>query len=138
MTPGVARRPLLGALVLLALGGFLLHYRVHPFLAPDPAHPGGLIFRGSYVAATLLALLDVAGVTLLFSSRRTAVYGYVLNGLLVIYGTVLMAHFSIATLLPKHPVLLDWALKTTLPDIAIAWADFLVGKALYEAWLRET
>jgi len=25
-----------------------------------------------------------------------------------------------------------WFLKSTLPDIALAWADFFIGKALYD------
>lgn len=131
------RRALLGALLFVALGGLLLHYRVHPFLAPDKEQAGLVLFRGSFLAASLLPLLDVVLVTALFSSRRTAVWGYLLNGLLVIYGTVLMAHFSIATLGPKGPPAADWLLKSTFPDILIAGGDFLIGKALYDSWMKE-
>jgi hypothetical protein len=60
-----------------------------------------------------------------------------LNGLIVIFGVVLMGHFSIAVLAPKSPSPADWLLKSTFPDIAIALGDFLIGKALYESWLRE-
>lgn len=132
------RRLLFGALFLMALSGLLLHLRVHPIWSPDKANPVVVLFRGSFVAATVLPLLDVLLVTLLFSSRRTAVYGHVLNGFIVIYGTVLMAHFSIAGLAPKNPTLLDWFMKSTFPDIGLAWADFLVGAALYRAWLQES
>lgn len=131
------RRVLLASLVLLALGGCLLHLRVHPIFLPDKAHPGATIFRPSFVMATVLPLLDLALVTLLFTSRRTAVYGHLLNGLLVIYGSVLMGHFSIAMLASKSPTLMDWVLKSTLADIAIAWGDFFAGKALYDSWMRE-
>jgi hypothetical protein len=131
------RRVLLAVLVLLAVGGCLLHFRVHPTFLPDKEHPGATIFRPSYVAATALPLLDLVLVTLLFTSRRTAAYGYLLNGLLVIYGTVLMGHFSIAMLAPKGPSPMDWVLKSTLADIAIAWGDFFAGKALYDSWMRE-
>ena len=62
-----------------------------------------------------------------FASRRTAVYGHVLNGFIVIYGTVLMGHFSIAMMAPKGPPLTAWITHSTFPDIALAWADFLVG-----------
>lgn len=131
------RRLLLTALFLMALSGLMLHLRIHPVMAPDKANPGSLLFRASFVTATVLPLLDVVLVTLLFASRRSAVYGYVLNGFIVIYGTVLMAHFSIAGLIPKNPPLTDWVLKSTLPDIGLAWADFFVGAALYRSWQRE-
>lgn len=137
MNAAATRRALLGALALAALGALLLHYRVHPYLAPDKDHPGLLLFRGSFLAATLVPLFDLVVVTALFSSRRTAALAYLINGLLVVYGTVLMGHFSIAMLGPRAPTLADWILKSTLPDIALAWADFLVGKALFETWMRE-
>lgn len=138
MEAGRNRQLLLGALFLMACAAFLLHYRIHPFWVPDEENPGTSLFRGSYLAASLLPLIDVVLVTLLFASRRTAVYGYLLNGLLVIYGTVLMTHFSIAGLGPKSPPLIDWIMKSTLPDIALAWADFLIGAALYRTWTQET
>ena len=137
MSPQGVRRALLGALFCIALGGLLLHARIHPFLAPDKEHPGSLVFRPSFLAATLLPLLDLVAVTALFLSRRTAAAGYLLNGLIVIFGSVLMAHYSIATLAPKGPALADWFLKSTFPDVAIALGDFLVGKALFESWVRE-
>jgi len=129
------RKTLLAALFLMACAALLLHLRIHPVFAPDKAHPGNLLFRGSFVAASLLPLVDVVLVTVLFASRRTAVYGHLLNGLIVVYGTVLMGHFSIAGLLPKDPPLTDWILKSTLPDIALAWADFAIGTVLYRSWM---
>jgi hypothetical protein len=137
MTAAGSRRALLGALFFVALGGFLLHYRIHPFLLPDVDHPGQTVFRGPFVAASLLPLLDLTVVTALFGFRRTAPLAYLLNGLIVIFGVVLMGHFSIAVLAPKSPSPADWLLKSTFPDIAIALGDFLIGKALYESWLRE-
>jgi len=131
------RGQLLAALFLMALGGLLLHLKIHPIWAPDRADPSIIHFRPSFIAATLFPLLDLFLVTALFSSRRTAVYGYVLNGLIVIYGTVLMGHFSIAMMAPKNPPLIAWITRSTFPDIALAWADFLVGAALYRAWMRE-
>jgi hypothetical protein len=131
------RRMLLTALFLMALAALLLHLRIHPIWKADKVNPEILLFRASFVAATLFPLLDVVLVTLLFAFRRTAVYGYVLNGFLVIYGTVLMAHFSIAGLAPKAPPLIAWITHSTFPDIALAWADFLVGAALYRTWMRK-
>jgi len=137
VTAAETRRTLLWSLALVALGGLLLHYRIHPYLTPDKDHPGQELFRGSFVAATLVPLFDLVVVTALFTARRTAALAYLINGLLVIFGTVLMGHFSIAVLAPKEPTVADWLLKSTFPDIALAWADFMIGKALYESWMRE-
>jgi hypothetical protein len=134
------RRALLAALFLLALAASALHLAAHPIFAPDEAHPGATIFRGSFVTASLLPLLDLVVVTWLFSSRRTAAYGHLLNGLIVVYGTVLMGHYGIAALTAlaaKTATPVSWLFKSMLIDIAIAWADFFVGKALYESWLHE-
>lgn len=55
----------------------------------------------------------------------------------------MMADFSLsATLAGKIQVLpqasfFGWLLLTTLPDIAILFADFLVGVALYRALMAE-
>ena len=136
MADSDSRRLLLGALFLMALGALMLHLRIHPFLAPDKSNPGTMLFRPSFVAASLLPLMDLVLVTALFCARGTAVYGHLLNGLIVVYGTVLMTHFMIAKLGPAGAPLMDWLLwKSTLPDIALAWADFLVGALLYRSWM---
>jgi hypothetical protein len=129
-------KALLLALFLIALGGFLLHYRIHPFMVPDKANPGGFLFSQSNFMAFIFPLADVLLVTFLFAFRRTAVYGFLLNGLIVIYGTIFMAHFSLAQLGGKSLPIEAWILKSTLPDIAILWGDFFVGKALYDLHLK--
>jgi hypothetical protein len=127
---------LLTALVLLAVGGLLLHYRIHYFMIVTKLHPGQIEFSGSLFLATLFPAIDVVLVTALFLSRKTAVYGYLLNGMLVIYGTIFMAHFSIAQMITKSIPLQSMLLSSTLPDIAILWADFFVGKALYDLYTK--
>jgi hypothetical protein len=131
----VTRRILLTTLFFLAVGGFLLHYRIHTLMVPDKMQPGTLIFSGTNFLANLFPLIDVVLVTILFMRQKTAVYGFLLNGLIVIYGTIFMTHFSIADNLARAVPIQDWPLKSTLPDIAIAWADFLTGKLLYD-WYR--
>lgn len=125
---------LIPALFLSALAGLMLHYRIHPFMVVDPRHPGIAVFAGSHFFASFFSLTDLLVVTTLFLSRRTAAYGYLLNGLIVIYGTIFMAHFSIAEILAKGIPFPAMILKSTLPDIGIAWCDFLIGKALYDAY----
>lgn len=130
------KNALLSALFLLAVAGLLLHLRIHFFMIPDKMNPGGTIFDGTRFLSFVFPLVDVVVVTLLFLSRKTAVYGYLLNGLIVIYGTVFMAHFSLAEMAAKSIPLSQMIIKSTLPDIGIAWADFFVGKALYDYYIK--
>ncbi|MGC2063056.1 MAG: hypothetical protein WA610_08755 [Thermodesulfovibrionales bacterium] len=132
----MSRKALLAALLLLAISGMMLHYRIHRFMVPDKIIPSVYVMDSTKFLAFLLPLIDVVVVTGLFLSRRTAAYGYLLNGLLVIYGTVLMGHYSIAEIMARSIPPGDWLIKTTLPDIGISWADFLVGKILYDETMR--
>lgn len=130
------RRTLLIALLLLALAGLALHLRIHNFMVPMKSDPGSRIFDGTKFLAFLFPVLDVVLVTALFTSRRTAPYGYLLNGLIVIFGTVFMAHYSIAEMTAKVLPLQAMITRSTLPDIGIAWGDFFVGKALYDMYMQ--
>jgi hypothetical protein len=126
------RRNLLFALFLLALGGLMLHYKIHPFMVADG---GKFHFSGTFFLANIFPFLDVVLVTILFLSRKTAAYGYLLNGLIVVFGTIFMTHFSIAGLMADPIPPSQWIMNSLLPDIGIAWADFFVGKALYDFYL---
>jgi hypothetical protein len=130
------KNTLLTALFLLALSGLMLHYRIHNFMVADKMNPGSFIFDGSKFMATLFPLIDTIVVTALFMSRRTAAYGYLLNGLIVIYGTIFMAHYSLAEMAAKSIPFQAMFLKSTLPDIGIAWGDFFAGKALYDLYMK--
>ena len=132
------KNSLLIALFLLALSGLMLHLRIHNFMIADKLHPDTFLFDRTRFLATLFPLVDVMLVTALFMSRKTAVYGYLLNGLIVIYGTIFMAHFSISEMIAKSIPLSSMLLKSTLPDIGIAWGDFFVGKALYDQYMKGT
>ena len=116
----------------------MLHYRIHNFMITDKLHPDAFLFDRTKFLATLFPLVDVILVTALFMSRKTAVYGYLLNGLIVIYGTILMSHFSISEIIAKSIPLSSMLLKSTIADIGIAWGDFFVGKALYDLYMRGT
>lgn len=43
-----------------------------------------------------------------------------------------MGHYSIAELTSKLAPIQGWIIKSTIPDIGIAWGDFFAGKALYD------
>jgi len=132
----MTRKALLSALFLLAVSGLMLHYRVHNYMIPDPLHPEMLMFDETIFLSFIFPLIDVIVVTLLFTSHKTVVYGYLLNGLIVIYGTVFMAHYSMAEIYAKSLPSSVWLLKSTLPDIGIAWADFFAGRALYDLTIK--
>jgi len=131
----MTRRTLLFALFLLALGGLMLHYRIHPFMVADKLHPGMVHFSGTSFLASIFPFVDAVLVTILFLSRKTAMYGYLLNGLIVIFGTIFMIHFNVAGFMAKPIPPSQWIMNSMLPDIAIAWADFFVGKALYDFYI---
>lgn len=94
---------LIAALWLLALGGWGLHLFFHP---PGEERENWLPF--------IAGLASLILVPLLFSFKRTLAYAYVLNGMLAIIGTIVMAKSKL------------------LPDIAVLWAKFLVGKAVFD------
>ena len=120
------------ALVSLALGATLLHYRVHtPGEDPTDLWPN------------LFSLIDLVMVSALFRFRSTALLGLLLNSFLAFLGTIMMADYSLsATLAGQVKVMpgvnfFGWLLLTTFPHIMIALADFLVGLALYRDILAE-
>jgi hypothetical protein len=114
------RSILLGALITLALGGFMLHSRIHP-ITQNP----------SFLVPFYAGILSSVVVPLLFFFPKTIAYGYVLNGFLAIIGTIVMAHFSLAHW-PAQATLQTILLKTLLADILILWGKFFVGKALFD------
>lgn len=128
--------PFIFALFLLSISGLLLHLRIHPFLLPNPLIPEEKYFDFTHSLATFFPLVDVIFVTILFYFRKTCVYGYLINGIIVIYGTILMGHLSINQMIIKNIPLEEMILKSTLPDIGIAWADFFVGKALFDLYMK--
>ena len=111
---------LLVGLWTLSIGGLLLHCRIHPVKA-----------NYSNLVPAVSGVLSVLVVPLLFCFRRSIAYGYVLNGFLVITGTITMAHFSIAHW-PSPATVQAVLLNTTLADILILWARFFIGKALFD------
>ncbi len=111
---------LICSLFFLALGGFLLHGRIHP------------VGEDSWdVIPAVSGIFSVVVITLLFCFRRTIAFGYVLNGMTVIIGTIAMTHFSLKNA-PSVWTLQSVLFITLLAEIAILWGKFVVGKALFE------
>ena len=104
---------LVAGLFFVSLGGWLLHGRIHP--------PSKLI----------AGLISIVAVPTMFLFKRTVAYAYVLNGLLVILGTITMIHFSLVHL-PEQVTVVTVVSKTLLPDVLILLTNFLLGKAVFE------
>ncbi len=125
------RHLLWAALVALALGATLLHFRIHPPKELTDFWPN------------FFSWLDLVLVSLLFLSRSTALLGVILNSFMAYLGIIMMADFSIsATLAGQVKVMpgadfLGWLLQTTFADIAILLADLLVGLSLYRVIMTE-
>ena len=114
------RRVLLAGLWLLAIGGWLLHLAIHP--------PGD---DRSNLIPFVSGVISVLVIPLLFSFKRTVAYGYVLNGMAAILGTLTMAADSLKQL-PATLTLGGLLLGTLLPDIVLLWGKFAVGYGLFE------
>lgn len=114
------RSLMLASLVVMALGGFLLHIRIHPFTQ-----------NISFIVNFIAGIISVVIIPLLFLSKSTLHYGYILNGFIAIIGTITMAHFSLEHL-PAPLTIQNIILKTTLADIFILWGKFLIGKVLFD------
>ena len=114
------QRTLLLSIFFLALGGWLLHLRIHP-LAKDAEN----------IIPAAAGFISVIIIPVLFMFRSTISFAYLLNGMTVIIGTITMTHFSIENPPPA------WTLQTILfgtclPDIFLLWGKFAVGKALFD------
>ena len=111
---------LLLSLIAMGIGGFLLHFRIHPITE-----------NSSNFVPFISGILGIVIVPLFFSFKKTLGYGYVINGFLVIIGTITMAHFTMAHW-PKPTTLTSLLMKTTLADIMILWSKLFIGKALFD------
>lgn len=111
---------LVQGLFLLALAGFMMHFRIHsPMKDIDNLIP------------FMIGLVSVIAVPLMFHFKPTITLAYILNSFSVIIGTITMAHFSIVHYL--GPVTVQGVLlNTTLADIAILWGKFAIGKAIFD------
>ncbi len=123
-------RPVLLALWLLSLGGWLLHLRIHPpgLMMTEPQNP-------AYYIPFVVGLLNILLVPALFYFKPTAILAQLINGFSVIIGTITMAHFSITQLLSLPNLTAQLSLnliflKTTLPDLLLLWPKLLLGQLL--------
>lgn len=114
------KKILLIGLVVLSAGGILLHSRIHPVTA-----------NNSNFVPLISCILSILVVPTLFCFRKTISYGYVLNGFLVITGTITMSHYSIAHW-PSPATFHTVLFNTLIADILILWGKFFIGKAIFD------
>ena len=106
--------PILG-LLLISLGGLLLHLRIHP-----PTE------EASHWIPAVFGAVSVIVLPLLFNSPRTVAIAYILNAVSVVVGTVTMAWYSIEHWQGQ----VTWnaiLLESTLADILILSAKLPIA-----------
>ena len=108
------------ALVFISLGGWLLHLRIHPPFE-----------EGHNLIPFIAGLASVLIIPLMFLFSGLVQYAYVLNGFIVIIGTITMAHFGLAHI--QGPVTIEsLVFRTPFPDIVMLFTKFFIGKALFD------
>ncbi|MBN2011753.1 hypothetical protein JW960_20660 [candidate division KSB1 bacterium] len=108
------------SLVLLSLGGLLLHVRAHP-PSSNPANYAPAIF----------GIVNVLVVPFLLMSKRMWLIGYLINGFGATFGIVLMGASSL-TALPFPLTVSSLFLRTLLPDIFLLIPKlFIAQRILY-------
>lgn len=113
-------------LYLLSIGGWLMHYRIHP-----PA-----VNVSNYVPF-LTGLVSIFIIPTMFFRKELVSYAYVLNGITVIIGTITMVHYSL-TELPSPLTISAVLLNTTFPVIVLLWTKVFLGKAIFDLELTNT
>ncbi|MGB8657146.1 MAG: hypothetical protein WCE90_05110 [Candidatus Zixiibacteriota bacterium] len=109
------RKPIL-ELMFLSLGGWMLHFRVHPITA-----------NSSNLLPFFLGLVDIIITPQLFNHKKTVIMAYLFNGLGVIIGAMAMVTFSLSAL-PDPLTISSVIFRTTLADILILFPKLFIGQ----------
>jgi len=110
------------AIFLIALGGLLLHIRIHTLQA-----------SAFNIAPRIVGIISIIVLPFLFNSKKTAPIGYVLNLIAIIVGTIAMADFSIDNW--NEPVTVsNIILHSTLADILILLARLPIAHSILRYW----
>jgi hypothetical protein len=112
------------ALVLLSLGGWLLHARAHS-VSFDPSNPS----NPAFVVPFLVGLLSIIAAPILLNFKGTFVVGYLINGMSVVIGTITMAAFSLAKL-PSPLTAQNILTGTMLWSILLLFPKLLLGQMI--------
>ena len=113
----------LAALILLSLGGLLIHWRYHPI--PLPGAPASYV----NIIPFILGLAGVIFVPLLLSREKTWVAGYIINGFSVITGTVMMGYLGISGW-SGVPGIDTVIFDSMLPSILLTLPKLIIGQMI--------
>lgn len=123
MKPEGIKFPVFG-LFCMALGGFLLHYRIHP--------PSKDAFN---LIGVLFPLFNTIFLPIMFLSRKTVTWAYVINVTSVVVGVTVMTWYSIANW--KDPLTLyNLVFQSTLADSLILIGKLPLGHIILMAWMN--
>ncbi len=123
------RGSLILALGAMSLGGLLLHLRIHPVFIEG-------VFSWTYLTPVIIGILSIVVIPCLFLKRNTSGLAYLLNGLAVIFGIIMMSHLSIISWEGGFHIS-KVLLGTTLADSLILFSKFFIGKAIFENYYPE-
>lgn len=121
------------ALVCLAIGAFILHYKLHP-PTENLTHFWASFFCG----------IDLVLVSILFLYKGMAVWALLLNSFIAFLGIIMMTDLTIVSTyagwIKVSPVQQPWAwlLESMFPDIIILVADFMVGLVLFQVTMAQS
>jgi hypothetical protein len=115
-------RPEILAIFLIALGGLLLHIRIHTLEA-----------SAFNIAPRIIGIISIVVLPFLFNSKKTASAAYVLNLIAIIAGTIGMAYFSITTWTGEVTVT-RVILESTLADILVLFARLPIAHKILHYW----
>lgn len=107
----VLKSTLIFGFICLAAGGWWIHYYYHP------------LATGFGYVPFVSGLISIVVLPIMFCFRPTLSYAYVINGMLVILGTITMTHFSLVKLGSPFGL---------IANIALLWGKFAVGKAIFD------
>jgi len=110
------------ALILLSLGGWLLHNKIHPLSADgNPA----------FYLPFILGILNFIVVPICFNFKRTTVLAYLINGFSVILGTITMLHINLVAL-PTTLTVKYIFLNSNLPYICLLLPKLFIAQTILQ------
>lgn len=118
-------RALALALMFVSLGGWLLHLRFYPL----PLDPEGTYNPANWIPF-LFGLVSVLVTPILLSFARTVIVGYLVNGMSVVVGIILMSTLSLSGM--TSPVTFgSLVLNTTLAVMLLLFGKLFVGHHIF-------
>ena len=110
------------AIMLISLGGWLLHARIHA-VSFDPGNPANPAFFVPFV----FGILNIIVAPFMLNFKKTVIVGYLLNGMGVVIGTLTMAAMSLSH--PPSPLTFPAIfLGTMLPSIITLFPKLFLGQ----------